>query len=96
MSLTKRKMPDSARRILLEILERGPLAPHQIIESLKDVQGDRATRYALKFLRKNNLAKRIPNLLDMRTSFYTLLPEIRARVDELYNIGPRTRRRRKR
>ena len=90
------KMPNSARRILLEILKRGPLTPKQIIESLVDAQKDRTTRYALKFLRKHNLVKSIPNLLDTRTSFYYLFPGVGARIGELTAIRPRKRRIRRR
>ena len=63
-------MPRSARIVYKTIIEYGKITPKELIENT--VLTARTVRFALTYLKKNNYVRRIPCLMDMRSSYYVI------------------------
>lgn len=64
------QLPKSAREIFLLLQNNGALKPREI--GLYTKLSNRTIRYGLKILCDGNLIRRVPDLQDLRTHFYTI------------------------
>ena len=69
-SKSKPTLPKSAREILDILQTQGALKPRQIREFTS--LSNRTIRYALKILVDDAIIRRIPDLNDLRTHFYSI------------------------
>lgn len=68
------KLPKSSKKILLLLANEGTLTQKEII--VKSKIPAKTVRYALKKLSASDLILTRPSLMDMRSSFYTINPDI--------------------
>ena len=64
------KLPKSAREIFKLLSTNGALKPREI--GLYTTLSHRTIRYGLKILVDGDLVRRVPDLQDLRTHFYTV------------------------
>ena len=85
-------LPNSALIVLSSLTAEGPMTPKAIIKKVK--MPSRTITYALQTLVKENIVKKIPNLLDMRQPIYHVdldrVRELRLsfRVDQVIRLNP--------
>ena len=85
-------LPNSALIVLSSLTAEGPMTPKAIIKKVK--MPSRTITYALQTLVKENIVKKIPNLLDMRQPIYHVnLDRVRDlrlafRVDQVIRLHP--------
>ncbi len=72
--LSKLKLPKSSKKILVLLATKGTMTQKEII--VKSGIPAKTVRYALKKLSASDLILTRPSLMDMRSSFYTLNPDI--------------------
>jgi len=88
-------LPNSALIVLSSLTSEGPMTPKTIIKKIK--MPSRTITYALQTLVKEQIVKKIPNLLDMRQPIYHVnlerVKELRLsfRVDQVLRLHPEIR-----
>ena len=86
------ELPNSALIVLSSLTAEGPMSPKTIIKKVQ--MPSRTITYALQTLVKENIVKKIPNLLDMRQPIYHVnlerVKELRLsyRVDQVIRLHP--------
>jgi len=66
-----RKLPPSASEIIFLLAKHDSLRLEEIQEMIPDIT-EKTLRYAMRRLLENDVVKRIPNLLDMRSVSYRI------------------------
>ena len=83
MTIQPGRTPKSAMAILRVLINKGPMCPLEISETLN--MAPRTVSFALRTLLGRQLLKRIPNLHDMRRPKYHVNMEIAQGIFRQYN-----------